>query len=73
MAILLYGAGFPLLECARLRVKDVEFATNQIVVRSGKSDKDRVTTLPAAVKADLTAHLQAMSRQHQADLLHGAG
>lgn len=73
MAILLYGAGLRLLECARLRVKDVDFATNQIVVRSGKGDKDRVTMLPAAVKADLTAHLQAMNRQHQADLLHGAG
>ena len=73
MAVLLYGAGFRLLECARLRVKDVDFATNQIVVRSGKGDKDRVTMLPTAVKADLTAQLQAVRLQHQADLLHGAG
>ena len=73
MAILLYGAGLRLLECARLRVKDVDLATNQIVVRSAKGDKDRLTMLPAVVKADLTAHIQAMSRQHQADLLHGAG
>ena len=50
MAILLYGAGLRLLECARLRVKDVDFARNQITVRAGKGDKDRVTMLPAAVK-----------------------
>ena len=73
MAVLLYGSGLRLLECARLRVKDVDFATNQIVVRSGKGDKDRVTMLPTAVKADLTAQLQAVRLQHQADLLHGAG
>ena len=73
MAVLLYGAGLRLLECARLRVKDVDFATNQIVVRSGKGDKDRVTMLPAAVKTSLAAHLQAARLQHEADLRHGAG
>jgi integron integrase len=73
MAVLLYGAGLRLLECARLRVKDVDFATNQIVVRSGKGDKDRVTMLPAAVKTGLAAHLQAVRLQHEADLRHGAG
>ena len=41
MAVLLYGAGLRLLECARLRVKDLDFAANQIVVRSGKGDRDR--------------------------------
>jgi site-specific recombinase XerD len=41
MAVLLYGAGLRLFECARLRVKDVDFAASQIVVRSGKGDKDR--------------------------------
>jgi integrase len=46
MAILLYGSGLRLLECARLRVKDVDFARRQITVRAGKGDKDRVTTLP---------------------------
>jgi integrase len=50
MALLLYGAGLRLLECCRLRVKDVDFATNQIVIRDGKGRKDRVTMLPAAVK-----------------------
>ena len=58
MAILLYGAGLRLLECARLRVKDVDFARNQITVRAGKGDKDRVTMLPAAVKDALAKHLE---------------
>jgi integrase len=46
MALLLYGAGLRLLECARLRVKDVDFASSQILVRSGKGARDRVTMLP---------------------------
>ena len=53
MACLLYGAGLRVLECCRLRVQDVDFDANQIVVRGGKGDKDRVTMLPAVVKADL--------------------
>jgi integron integrase len=73
MALLLYGAGLRLLECCRLRVKDVDFATNQIVIRNGKGGKDRVTMLPAAVKAALIAHLDRARAQHQADLRHGAG
>jgi integron integrase len=73
MAILLYGAGLRLLECARLRVKDVDFARNQIMVRAGKGDKDRATPLPAVVHADLAAHLQGVKRQHDVDLRHGAG
>lgn len=73
MAMLLYGAGLRLLECAHLRVKDVDFARNQLVVRSGKGDKDRVTMLPAVVKADLTRHLEAVKQQHEMDLRYGAG
>jgi integron integrase len=73
MAILLYGAGLRLLECCRLRVKDVDFATNQIVIRDGKGRKDRATMLPAAVKTALTAHIERGREQHQADLRHGAG
>jgi integron integrase len=73
IATLLYGAGLRLLECARLRVKDVDFATNQILVRGGKGDKDRVTLLPASVKADLARHLDAARRQHEADLRLNAG
>jgi integron integrase len=73
MATLLYGSGLRLLECCRLRVQDIDFAMNQIVVRSGKGAKDRVTVLPAVVKRALTQHLQRMKRQHEADLERGAG
>src|SRR5204862_6553994 len=73
MAILLYGAGLRLLECARLRVKDVDFATNQIIVRAGQGDRDRVTMLPAVVKPDLVRPVEMVRRQHEADLRHGAG
>jgi len=73
MAVLLYGAGLRLLECAQLRVKDIDTARNQIVVRAGKGNKDRLTVLPAAVKADLLRHLESVRRQHQLDLEAGAG
>ena len=73
MAYLLYGAGLRVLECCRLRVQDVDFATNQIVVRGGKGDKDRVTMLPVAVKRALARHLESIREQHQDDLTHGAG
>ena len=73
MAYLLYGAGLRLLECCQLRVKDLDFGANQIVVRSGKGDKDRAAMLPAAVKADLAQHLGSVQKQHQRDLARGAG
>ena len=73
MATLLYGSGLRLLECCRLRVKDVDFGRNQIVVRSGKGDKDRVTMLPGAVKADLVRHIERCRTQHLDDLARGAG
>jgi len=73
MGTLLYGAGLRLLECARLRVKDVDFGLNQILVRDGKGQKDRVTVLPGMAKADLAPHLEAVRQQHQRDLSKGAG
>jgi integron integrase len=73
MALLFYGAGLRLLEAARLRVQDVDFAASLIVVRDGKGAKDRVTMLPAAVRADLTRHLQGVRRQHERDVKNGAG
>jgi integron integrase len=73
MACLLYGAGLRLLECCRLRVQDVDFAANQIIVRGGKGDKDRVTMLPAIVKRDLVRHVEAARVQHRRDVEHGAG
>jgi integrase len=53
MTMLLYGAGLRLMECCRLRVKDIDFARNQIVIRAGKGDKDRHTMLPAPAKPAL--------------------
>jgi integron integrase len=73
MASLLYGAGLRVLECCPLRVQDVDFGTNQLVVRSGKGDKDRVTRLPAIVKTALACHLETARAQHQDDLAIGAG
>lgn len=73
MATLLYGSGLRLLECCSLRVKDMDFARNQITVRQGKGDKDRATMLPLAVKSDLAAHLERMREQHQRDFRLGAG
>ncbi len=73
MATLLYGAGLRVMECCRLRVKDIDFSRNQIVVRGGKGDKDRYTVLPAAVKEPLLRHLQAVKRQHDEDLKKGLG
>lgn len=73
MAFLLYGAGLRLLECARLRVKDLEFEAHHIVVRSGKGAKDRVTLLPATAQAVLTRHLRRVQEQHRQDLATGAG
>jgi integron integrase len=73
MALLLYGAGLRLLECCRLRVQDVDFARNQIVVRDGKGGKDRAVMLPAVVKQALTRHIVCVGEQHAADLRRGAG
>ena len=73
MVMLLYGAGLRLMECLRLRVKDIDFASNQIVVRAGKGDKDRHTMLPAAVKEPLAKHLDLIKQQHQRDLERGLG
>src|SRR3972149_3341361 len=49
MATLLYGAGLRLMECCRLRVKDIDFARHQIMICAGKGNKDRYTMLPAAI------------------------
>jgi integron integrase len=73
MALLLYGAGLRLLECCGLRVKDVDFAANQIVVCDGKGRKDRVTMLPAAARSLLAQHIDQMRVQHEADVRRGAG
>jgi integron integrase len=56
MASLMYGAGLRLLECAELRVKDINFDRSELTIRNGKGGKDRVTMLPAALKRPLLAH-----------------
>jgi integron integrase len=73
MASLMYGAGLRLLECAELRVKDINFDRNELTVRDGKGGKDRVTMLPAAVKGPLLAHLTRVKAQHESDLAVGRG
>lgn len=67
MAQLMYGAGLRVNECVRLRVKDVDFALRQIVVREGKGDKDRVTPLPEKVKGLLRDHLKETKKRWEKD------
>ena len=73
MASLLYGAGLRLMECLRLRVKDVDFAYRQILVRDGKGAKDRVTMLPETAVQPLHAQLGEAKRLHEIDLREGFG
>ena len=73
MAGLLYGSGLRLMECVRLRVKDVDFGYLRITVRDGKGAKDRVTMLPVNVAKPLQRHLQRVRAQHEEDLEAGFG
>jgi integron integrase len=73
MASLLYGAGLRLMECCRLRAKDIDIGRGEIVVRDGKGGKDRVTMLPASLRQPLAAHLKAARLQHESDLKNGWG
>lgn len=70
---LLYGSGLRLMECLRLRVKDIDFHSRHIVVRSGKGNKDRVTVLPAACVQPLRAHLARQRDVHAEALRRGRG
>jgi integron integrase len=70
---LLYGSGLRLMECLRLRVKDVDLAARQLTVRSGKGDKDRVTVLADAALGPLEEHLARRREQHRLDLTRGSG
>ncbi len=72
-ASLLYGAGLRLMECARLRVKDIDFNQRRITVREGKGGKDRVTVLPDKVVTALRQHLERVRSLHQRDLELGLG
>lgn len=70
---LLYGSGMRLMECMRLRVKDVDFDLRTVTVRDTKSNRDRVTVLPSSVIAPLQSHLKKISIQHEEDLRLGYG
>jgi integrase len=71
MARLMYGTGMRLMECCRLRVKDLDWQRHQILVRQGKGDKDRVVMLPKALKELLEKQFQARRAQHDKDLIRG--
>jgi integron integrase len=73
MARLMYGAGLRLMECCRLRVKDVDFARQQLVVRQGKGDKDRVVMLPRGVRGRLEEQIQRRQVLHERDRARGQG
>jgi integron integrase len=73
IARLLYGSGLRLVECLRLRVKDVDFAQHQIIVRDGEGRKDRVTVLPDSLIEPLQKHLRRVAMLHQNDLDDGYG
>ena len=73
MAMLLYGCGLRAMECLRLRVKDLGFEEQQLIVRDGKGSKDRVTVLPPNLKEPLSEHLKRIKLIHNDDLLKGYG
>jgi integron integrase len=73
MVKLIYGSGLRLMECLRLRVKDIDLENNQIVVRDAKGMKDRITVLPDALKPSLREHLERVKIVHQNDVAKGYG
>lgn len=73
IALLMYGSGLRINEVLRLRVKDVDFGMQQLVVRSGKGNKDRITLLPDSLVQPLTRQIEAALHQHSSDLAKGYG
>ena len=73
VAQLLYGTGMRLMEVLRLRIKDVDFERKEILVRSGKGGKDRVTVLPEKLIPELKSHFQRVKILHEKDLKEGFG
>jgi len=73
IASLLYGSGLRLMECLRLRVKDVDFERREIAVRDGKGAKDRVTMLPETLEKPLREHLRMVKQIHDEDVAEGWG
>src|SRR5207245_8808957 len=73
MARLMYGAGLRLLECCRLRMKDIDLERGQLTVREGKGDKDRFVMLPDCTREPLLHRMEWRSALHAADLARGEG
>jgi integrase len=73
MAQLLYGSGLRLMECLRLRIKDLDFARQQILVREAKGEKDRATVLLRTLVPTLRRHIRMVKLIHEVDLEEGFG
>ncbi len=73
MTQLLFGSGLRLMECLRLRIKDIDFANRQIIVRDGKGENDRSVPLPESIMPALKEHVQKVKSIHQKDLQEGYG
>ena len=73
MAKLLYGSGLRLMECVRLRVKDIDFQRNQVLVRDGKGMRDRATMLPKSVEFALREHLERVRKIYEEEIRNGGG
>ena len=73
MAKLLYGGGLRLMECVRLRIRDLDFERGLVYVRAAKGGKDRTTVFPKAIHDDLKQHLDKVRRLHENDLEEGRG
>lgn len=73
MAQILYGSGLRLMECVRLRVKDIDFEYKTITVRDGKGEKDRITPLPDAILSDLKRQTEKVRILHEEDLAVNCG
>ncbi len=73
MAQIMYGGGLRLMECLRLRVKDIDYANHRILIYDGKGGDDRVTMLPDSIIAPLREHLQRVRQIHNKDLAAGLG
>ena len=73
IASLLYGSGLRIMEAVRLRVKDIDFSRNEITVRDGKGENDRLTMLPQSLKRALLVQIETVRRLHEEDLKRGCG
>ncbi|WP_299077960.1 integron integrase [uncultured Paraglaciecola sp.] len=73
IASLCYGSGLRMSECLSLRIKDIDIDRNQIIVRQGKGNKDRITLLPPSLIPDLQAQTKRVERQHLIDIENGYG